>query len=271
MEQPLPERRVLHGVDKRRTASDAHNERTTTEQISSVTDAVQTYISPATVPLSATGIPWVDRFEPGQGLIGGRAYAAVKRMIDLALVIAFLPVLLPLFVLIALAVKIESPDGPIMFAQQRTGKGGRRFRMHKFRSMVPNAEELKLQLAHLNELEWPDFKITNDPRVTRVGRVLRKTSLDEIPQLFNVLRGEMSLVGPRPTSFSAETYRLWQTERLDVVPGVTGLWQIIGRGETEFTDRLRLDIAYIERRCLWLDTQILFRTITAVFTARGRH
>jgi lipopolysaccharide/colanic/teichoic acid biosynthesis glycosyltransferase len=137
--------------------------------------------------------------------------------------------------------------------------------------MVPNAEDLKRQLTHLNELQWPDFKITNDPRITRIGRFLRKTSLDELPQLFNVLKGEMSLVGPRPTSFSATTYSLWHTERLDVKPGLTGLWQITGRGTIEFDERLRFDIAYIERRCLWLDIQILFRTVTAVLEQRGAH
>jgi lipopolysaccharide/colanic/teichoic acid biosynthesis glycosyltransferase len=124
---------------------------------------------------------------------------------------------------------------------------------------------------HLNELQWPDFKITNDPRVTCIGRFLRKTSLDELPQLINVLKGDMSLVGPRPTSFGTETYRLWQTERLDVQPGLTGLWQIVGRGEIEFDDRLRLDIAYIERRCLTLDIQILFRTVTSVLLRKGTH
>jgi lipopolysaccharide/colanic/teichoic acid biosynthesis glycosyltransferase len=137
--------------------------------------------------------------------------------------------------------------------------------------MVPNAEELKVKYAHLNELQWPDFKITNDPRVTKVGRILRKTSLDELPQLINVLRGEMSLVGPRPTSFGAETYQLWHTERLDVVPGLTGLWQVVGRAQLEFDDRLRLDIAYIERRSIWLDINILIMTIGAVFTQRGAH
>jgi lipopolysaccharide/colanic/teichoic acid biosynthesis glycosyltransferase len=137
--------------------------------------------------------------------------------------------------------------------------------------MVPNAEDLKRQLAHLNELQWPDFKITNDPRITRIGRFLRKTSLDELPQLFNVLKGEMSLVGPRPTSFSATTYSLWHTERLDVKPGLTGLWQIIGRGSIEFDDRLRLDIAYIKHRCLWLDIQILFHTVMAVLEQRGAY
>jgi len=143
--------------------------------------------------------------------------------------------------------------------------------MLKFRTMVPNAEALKKKLAHLNELQWPDFKITNDPRVTRIGRILRKTSLDELPQLINVIKGDMSFVGPRPTSFSAETYELWHTTRLDVLPGITGVWQIIGRGATEFNDRVLLDAAYIERRCIMLDIEILCRTVTAVLQQRGRH
>jgi lipopolysaccharide/colanic/teichoic acid biosynthesis glycosyltransferase len=130
---------------------------------------------------------------------------------------------------------------------------------------------LKPKYAHLNELQWPDFKITNDPRITRLGKFLRKTSLDELPQLFNVLKGEMSLVGPRPTSFGPETYKLWHTSRLDVMPGLTGLWQIMGRAQLEFDDRLRLDIAYIERASLWLDIAILLRTVTAVFQSRGAH
>jgi lipopolysaccharide/colanic/teichoic acid biosynthesis glycosyltransferase len=229
------------------------------------------YYSPATTALLATGIPWLDRFTPGRRILNERVYFATKRALDLTLVLLILPFAFVLAILIALAIKIESPGGPVTFAQERTGKGGRRFRMYKFRSMVPNAEELKRELAHLNELEWPDFKITDDPRVTRVGRLLRKSSLDELPQLLNILSGDMSLVGPRPTSFSADTYQLWQTERLDVIPGLTGVWQIVGRGETEFTDRLRMDIAYLQRRCLWLDIQIMFRTISAVFTARGRH
>jgi lipopolysaccharide/colanic/teichoic acid biosynthesis glycosyltransferase len=192
-------------------------------------------------------------------------------MMDLLLVILAAPLALPLLGLCALMIKLESPRDPVLFAQVRTGKGGRPFRMYKFRTMVVNAEELKKELAHLNELQWPDFKITNDPRITRVGGFLRKTSLDEAPQVLNVLRGEMSLVGPRPTSFSAQTYKLWHTERLDVQPGITGLWQIVGRGTSEFNDRLRLDIAYIERRCLWLDVQILFRTVTAVLGQRGAY
>ena len=214
---------------------------------------------------------WVENVDPYESLFRGTAYIYAKRAMDITLILLAMPLLLPVFLLISFLIKLESPNGPTIFAQDRTGKHGKRFKMYKFRSMVPNAEELKLELAHLNELKWPDFKITNDPRVTRMGNILRKTSLDELPQLLNVLKGDMSLVGPRPTSFSADTYDLWQTARLDVVPGVTGLWQIIGRGETEFYERLRLDIAYIKHRSLWLDVQILFRTVWAVFSQRGAH
>jgi lipopolysaccharide/colanic/teichoic acid biosynthesis glycosyltransferase len=190
---------------------------------------------------------------------------------DVTLVLLSSPLTLPLLLLCMLMIKIESPRDPIFFIQHRTGQGGKRFKLYKFRTMVVNAEEMKKELAHLNELQWPDFKITNDPRITRAGNFLRKTSLDELPQLLNVLSGDMSLVGPRPTSFSAETYNLWHTERLDVKPGLTGLWQIVGRASTEFDDRLRLDIAYMERRSLWLDIQILIRTFTAVLEQRGAH
>ncbi|MBI3243741.1 MAG: sugar transferase [Chloroflexi bacterium] len=212
---------------------------------------------------------WLEKIKPGQSLLGKHGYLVTKRIMDLVIVLMSLPIVLPVLGLCALLIKLESPRDPVLFKQQRTGKNGRIFGMYKFRTMVVNAEELKKELSHLNELQWPDFKITNDPRITRVGRFLRKTSLDELPQLLNILTGDMSLVGPRPTSFSAKTYDLWHTERLDVQPGLTGLWQIVGRGTTEFDYRLRLDIAYIERRCLWLDTQILIRTITAVLEQRG--
>jgi len=236
-----------------------------------VTDIPHSIVRPVGSSLSHSSYSWIERIDPNEALFKGKAYRIAKRAMDLSLTFLTLPLVLPLFILIALSIKIESPDGPIIFSQNRTGKDGKRFKMYKFRSMVPNAEELKKELAHLNELKWPDFKMTNDPRVTRVGQILRTTSLDELPQLLNVIKGDMSLVGPRPTSFAAETYTLWHTERLDVVPGLTGLWQIIGRGETEFDERLRFDIAYIKRRCFWLDVQILFRTVIAVLTKKGAY
>lgn len=214
---------------------------------------------------------WIKKFDPQKRIVTGTAYFVTKRVLDLFLVLITLPLWLPVNGMIALIIRITSPGAPVIFTQLRTGKGGRRFNMYKFRTMVPNAEELKSTYAHLNELQWPDFKITNDPRITPIGRFLRKTSLDELPQLFNVLRGEMSLVGPRPTSFGPETYKLWHTHRLDVMPGLTGLWQIIGRAKLEFDDRLRLDIAYIERACISLDISILLRTVLAVFESRGAH
>lgn len=198
----------------------------------------------------------------------GLWYERSKRLLDLVVCLAVLPLVLVILGICVLAIKIESP-GPALFRQARTGRGGRRFRMFKLRTMVPNAEELKERYMHLNEHRYPDFKITNDPRVTRCGRLLRKTSLDELPQIFNVIHGDMTLVGPRPTSFSAETYRLWHTARLEVKPGLTGLWQVSGRADLDFDDRLRLDIAYIRNRDIWLDIGILFRTFTAVLTTRG--
>ena len=212
---------------------------------------------------------WIKKFDPNKRILTGRTYLMAKRVMDLLLVVITLPLWLPLNGIIALIIRITSPGAPVVFTQLRTGKGGRRFHMYKFRTMVPDAEALKAQYAHLNELQWPDFKITNDPRITSIGKFLRKTSLDEIPQLFNVLKGEMSLVGPRPTSFGPETYKLWHTSRLDVMPGITGLWQIFGRAKLEFDDRLRLDIAYIERSSLRLDIYILLMTVFAVFQQRG--
>ena len=198
----------------------------------------------------------------------GGGYASSKRVVDLVVAgVVLLPCLVAMAV-IAMAIRIDSP-GPVVFSQHRTGQHGRRFRMLKFRTMVRDAEELKAELAHLNVLKPPDFKIPNDPRITRVGRFLRRTHLDELPQLWNVLTGEMSLVGPRPTSFAAETYRLWHTERLEARPGVTGLWQIRGRQLTEFDERLRLDIRYIDEMSVGNDLRIMFLTVKALMTGTG--
>ncbi len=143
--------------------------------------------------------------------------------------------------------------------------------MFKFRTMVPGAAGMKHGLEAGNVMSGPDFKVMNDPRVTKLGLLLRKWSLDEAPQLWNVLKGDMSLVGPRPTSFTPQTYDLWHTERLEVMPGLTGLWQIRGRGEIGFDDRVRLDIAYVRNRSLALDVSILFRTLPAVLSQRGAY
>jgi lipopolysaccharide/colanic/teichoic acid biosynthesis glycosyltransferase len=211
-------------------------------------------------------VPWY--LEQRRHLLGEAGYARAKRLLDIVVALAVLPFVVIVLLLCVLAIRIDS-RGPAFFSQLRTGQGGRRFRMLKLRTMVKDADALKARYMHLNELTYPDFKITNDPRVTRVGRVLRKTSLDELPQIFNVLAGDMSLVGPRPTSFAASTYRLWHTARLEVKPGITGLWQISGRNELDFDDRLRLDVAYIRNRSFALDFRILLRTFGSVLSGRG--
>lgn len=198
----------------------------------------------------------------------GAAYFASKRVFDVFVCVLALPLVLPVLLLCTLAIAVDS-RGPIVFFQERTGRHGRRFRMLKFRTMVRNAEELKASLQHLNILPPPDFKIIDDPRITRVGRFLRKTSLDELPQIFNVLRGDMSLVGPRPTSFAPTTYSLWHTHRLEVPPGITGLWQVKGRNATTFDERLRLDIRYIEQMSFGTDLRILWWTAASVFRGAG--
>ena len=197
-----------------------------------------------------------------------RGYGAPKRALDLGLCILLFPVIALVLAACAVAIRIDSP-GPVIFKQRRTGLHGRRFGMYKFRTMVANAEELKADLQHLSIVPLPDFKLIDDPRITRVGRFLRKASLDELPQLLNVIRGEMSLVGPRPTSFAPSTYDLWHTERLEVLPGVTGLWQVVGRNAATFDERLRLDIEYIDRMSLRLDLWILLRTVLAVVRRSG--
>ena len=221
------------------------------------------------------------RSDPGQGApaslvrrsvprVVRPGYERAKRFFDLALCVLVLPLALVVIGACALAVLVF--DGrPIFFLQDRTGRGGRRFRMIKFRTMVVNAHEMKAELASLNILSGPDFKIANDPRITKLGAFLRKTSLDEFPQILNVLRGEMSLVGPRPTSFAADTYDLWHTERLEVPPGITGLWQVSGRSDVDFDDRVRLDIEYLQKRSFWFDLVILFRTMAALVQQRGAY
>ncbi len=183
------------------------------------------------------------------------AYAASKRAIDVALASIVLVMTLPLLILAALAIKIESPKGPVVFVQTRAGRCGRGFRLYKLRTMVPDASARKQELLHLNSRAWPDFKIEHDPRVLKVGRILRATSIDELPQLFNVLRGSMTLVGPRPTSLVADGFEHWQRERFAVKPGLTGVWQISGRDEPSLECRSRLDIAYVTRRSIGLDVR----------------
>jgi lipopolysaccharide/colanic/teichoic acid biosynthesis glycosyltransferase len=198
----------------------------------------------------------------------GPWFLRTKRAIDIAICALISPAVLILLAGCAIAIRLDSP-GAVLFTQQRTGRDGVRFAMYKFRTMVHNAEELKPSLQHLNILPPPDFKIPNDPRITGVGKFLRKTSLDELPQILNVLRGEMSLVGPRPTSFHASTYSLWHSQRLEATPGITGLWQIGGRNQMTFDERNRLDAAYIRNMSIRQDLKIMVLTIGSIVRRSG--
>jgi exopolysaccharide biosynthesis polyprenyl glycosylphosphotransferase len=194
----------------------------------------------------------------------------MKRALDLGITLAAMPIMLPLMGVIALAIKRDSP-GPAFFKQLRVGHNKRRFLLYKFRTMIEESERLQSSLEHLNEAQGPIFKITADPRVTRIGRFLRRSSLDELPQLFNVIRGEMSLVGPRPMSIRDVNLfdRGIQRRRFSVRPGITCLWQVSGRSDLPFSKWLELDLWYIEHWSLGLDLQILARTIPAVFRGAG--
>lgn len=195
----------------------------------------------------------------------GPAYLKIKRAVDVFLSIVFLIIAAPVMLAIVLAIKIGSP-GPILFRQQRSGFKGREFTMYKFRSMVSNAEEIKRELMEMNEVDGPMFKIVNDPRITTVGKFLRNTNLDELPQLFCVLKGDMSLVGPRPLSFDEMRYNpRWRDARLAVRPGVTGLWQVEAHTKLEFNEWIRQDLDYVHNVSLFLDLKILFRTLTKAF------
>src|SRR4029453_17724325 len=194
-----------------------------------------------------------------------------KRVLDVALALLLAPLALPVMLVAAVAIKLDSP-GPVFHRAIRVGRGGRKFTFLKLRSMQQDAEELRGLLLHLNEAQGPAFKLTNDPRVTRVGRILRKTSLDELPQLIPVVQGHMSLVGPRPPfPGEVERYEPWMLRRLSVRPGLTCLWQIRGRSDLSFEEWMRLHIEYVERYSLALDLQILVLTIPAVLSARGAY
>lgn len=194
----------------------------------------------------------------------------IKRCFDLALTLLFMPILLPLMAIIAITIKLDSP-GPVFFIQQRVGLRKHLFPMIKFRSMHIDAEERLKEVEHLNEAEGPIFKIENDPRVTRVGKFLRRTSLDELPQLFNVIRGEMSLVGPRPMSIRDVNLfdKGIQRKRFSVRPGLTCIWQVSGRSNLPFEKWLEMDLQYIESWNLWLDIVILAKTMPAVIQSKG--
>jgi exopolysaccharide biosynthesis polyprenyl glycosylphosphotransferase len=194
-----------------------------------------------------------------------------KRVIDVVLSAASLVVFLPVLLTIAVLIRITSP-GPVLFRQTRCGLGGRRFMLYKFRSMINDAEQMRAELHQLNELDGPVFKISDDPRITPVGRGLRRFSLDELPQLWNVFRGDMSFVGPRPAvPEEVDQYEDWQRRRLRMRPGLTCTWVLEGRSHVDFNRWMQLDLKYIDNWSLWLDAKIFVRTIPIVLSGRGAY
>jgi lipopolysaccharide/colanic/teichoic acid biosynthesis glycosyltransferase len=217
--------------------------------------------------------PRAEHPAPPVTIGGSRSYVAVKRLLDLTLASLGLLLSLPLLAVLALLVKIES-RGPAMYAAERVGEGGRRFACHKLRTMRTDMDDSihRDYLRYLIENSGSVVaeRLRDDPRITRVGRWLRKSSLDELPQLWNVVRGEMSLVGPRPPlPYEVDCYQPWQTGRLAVRPGLTGYWQVLGRGQVTFDSMCRMDLRYIEKRSLSLDLWILLKTPLAVASRRG--
>lgn len=192
-------------------------------------------------------------------------YNIIKRIMDIVFSILGLIIFSPIFLIVSILIKLES-EGPIIFAQERVGMKGKTFKMYKFRSMVVDAEELKEKLKEQNEMDGPMFKMKNDPRVTKVGKFIRKTSIDELPQIINVLKGEMSLVGPRPSLVKeVEKFEPWMLRRLDVKPGLTCYWQVSGRNDIDFENWMRLDVKYVEERNIWIDLKLIFKTFLVLF------
>lgn len=203
-----------------------------------------------------------ERIQPKEGPI----YLFFKRAMDIIGSLCGIILLSPLLIIVALAIKIEDPKGSIFFSQQRCGKDNQLFHMYKFRSMVSNAEELLEELMEHNEMDGPVFKIKDDPRITRVGKFIRKTSIDELPQLFNILIGHMSIVGPRPAiPHEVAEYSHYHKQRLLVKPGLTCIWQVSGRNSIGFDEWMEMDLEYIEKRNLWMDIKLIFKTVGVLF------
>jgi len=201
----------------------------------------------------------------------GRGYATAKRAFDVVAGSLSLILLLPLFPVVAVMILLDSP-GPVFYRQTRVGKGGRQFKFFKFRSMCGDADRRLTEVEALNEQDGPVFKIKSDPRVTAVGRFLRRSSFDELPQILNVLRGEMSIVGPRPPlPAEVDRYQPWHRRRLEVKPGITCLWQISGRSHIGFEEWMRLDMEYLKTRSFRTDLLIFLKTLPAVITRRGAY
>ena len=222
-------------------------------------------------PCAVSNVPVDDGAAPEVVIREGLPYRISKRVFDLVVSSVALILLVPIIPLIAVMIKLDTP-GPVFFRQQRVGRRGRPFAFYKFRSMFVDADERKNEVEALNEQDGPVFKVRSDPRVTNVGRFLRRSSLDEIPQIFNVVKGEMSIVGPRPPLPSEVLrYQPWHRRRLEVTPGITCLWQISGRSHLSFNEWMRLDMEYLKQRSLRADLLIFIKTIPAVIARKGAY
>lgn len=199
-------------------------------------------------------------------------YFLYKRIVDVLLSVSGILLLLPLFLVIYILIKMEDMKAPVIFKQQRVGYRGELFYMYKFRSMVVNAESLRGELVRQNEASGPVFKIKTDPRVTKIGKFIRKTSIDELPQLFNVLKGEMSMVGPRPAlPDEVAQYTESEKRRLQCMPGLTCYWQVCGRSSIGFDEWVELDVKYIKEQCLWVDFKLIIRTVFVLFGSKDAY
>lgn len=200
-----------------------------------------------------------------------KGYLVVKRVFDVVMSLVALIVLSPVFLVTAIAIWAED-RGPVIFLQKRNGLNGEVFRMYKFRSMCVDAPNMHKELLKMNELDGPAFKLKDDPRVTKVGRFIRKTSIDELPQLINILKGEMSIVGPRPLpTYETEQCTDYQRQRLLIKPGLTCYWQCSGRNDIPFDEWMELDLKYIEEASFWVDLKIIFMTVEAVICGKGAY
>nr|WP_233146911.1 sugar transferase [Paenibacillus selenitireducens] len=199
-------------------------------------------------------------------------YAVTKRCMDFLGALIGLILLSPIFVVVGIAIKLDGSNGPVFYRQVRVGKNGSQFHMYKFRSMINNADQMLDELKALNEVSGAMFKIKNDPRVTRIGRFIRKTSIDELPQFINVLLGEMSLVGPRPPlPNEVDEYRPYDRQRLLVTPGCTGIWQVSGRNEVGFEEMVELDLKYIRERSIAMDLKLIVKTVDVMVNSKGAY
>lgn len=209
-----------------------------------------------------------DHFLTADEVNANLSYLRMKRLMDIVGSLLGIIFLLPIFLIVAILIKIEDPKGPVFFKQVRIGKAETEFQMYKFRSMVSDAEDRLKELLVLNEVSGAMFKMKNDPRITKIGKFIRRTSIDELPQLWNVLKGDMSLVGPRPPlRREVDQYSPFDKQRLLVTPGCTGLWQVNGRNSLGFEDMVKLDIFYIDNRNLFFDIKIILKTVKCMFNS----